>query len=155
MKLYSKIVIDIATGKQLFAESSDYEGEVAQCGGKAPKPQFGKPAYSVASQIVGGNLRQPLESAIQQDIITNPFTNRSSDQYKRAVSDIRGGYGARGLEGSGIAIRGEQDALQKIVNEAAAARAGQLTGVLATASGSPSFPSGANAPEGRGFMGMK
>ena len=141
------------TGETLEADSFEYDGEAAKCAGggaKAIKPQA---FYSTASQIVGG-MAPELGGAIRSDIITNPFLNRSSDLYKQSVADIRGGYGARGLEGSGIAIKGEQQALQKIVNEAAAARAGQLTGVLATASGAPSVAT-PQQQQGRGFMGLK
>ena len=141
------------TGETLEADSFEYDGEVAKCGGggaKASKPQA---FYSTASQLVGG-VAQPLMGAISKDIITNPFLDRSSDLYKQSVADIRGGYGARGLEGSGIAIKGEQQALQKIVNEAGAQRAGQLTGILQTASGSPSVAT-PQQQQGRGFMGMK
>lgn len=40
MKIYTKVVIDIKTGKVLESDSFDYKGEVALCcgGGDAPKP---------------------------------------------------------------------------------------------------------------------
>jgi hypothetical protein len=136
MKIYNRIVIDIATGRTLEAASFEYNGRVAKCGGDEDSPS---PVYSESSKIIHG-LRGPLSGAIRKDIITNPFLDQASDLYKQSVGDIRGGYGARGLEGSGIAIKGEQDAMQKIVNQAEAQRAGQLTGLLATASGAPSFP---------------
>jgi len=146
-KVYSKIVVDITTGDVIEAVPFDYDGEIAFCkGGEAAKPYD-----SVAAQIVKG-MRGPLSGAIKQDIITNPFMDYGSQQYKQAVGDIRGGYGARGLEGSGIAVKGEQDALQKIASQVQAQRAGQLTGVLQTASGAPTV----SAPtQGSGFMGMK
>ncbi len=151
MKIYNRVVIDISTGKTISYESFEYDGLVADC--KGPSVSYPKPSYSVASQIVKG-LKDPLSGAIKQDIITNPFTNQASDEYKSAVANIRGGYGARGLEGSGIAVRGEQEALQKIVNQAEAQRAGQLIGVLGTASQSPSFPTG-TPQQGGGFLGLK
>lgn len=138
MKVYRKIVIEIATGNIVEEDSFEYVGEVAKCGGGGG--DGGGPAYSVASNIIR-RLSGPLSGAIKSDIITNPFTDFGSQQYKQAVSDIRGGYGARGLEGSGIAVKGEQDALQKIASQVQTQRAGQLTGLLGTASASPSFPS--------------
>ena len=137
MKIYSKVIVDIETGETLFADAFEYSGEVVKCGGGGDGGS--KPAYSVASQIIKG-MKGPLSGAVKQDIVTNPFMDYGSQQYKQAVSDIRGGYGARGLEGSGIAIKGEQGALQKIASQVQAQRAGQLVGLLGTASGAPSFP---------------
>mgnify|MGYP001618261855 CR=1 FL=1 len=137
MKIYNKVIIDVETGKTIYEDSFEYGGVVAKCGGGGG--DSGKPAYSVASQIIKG-MKGPLSGAVKQDIVTNPFMDYGSQQYKQAVSDIRGGYGARGLEGSGIAIKGEQGALQKIASQVQAQRAGQLVGLLGTASGAPSFP---------------
>jgi len=151
MKIYNKVVISIATGETIFEDSFDYVGEVAKCGGDSPDVEFGKPAYSVAGQIVGSpGIRSPLTGALRENIITNPFTDQGSREYKQAVADIRGGYGARGLEGSGIAIQGEQKALGDIVAKTNAQRAQQLVGLLGTASGAPSFPGG-TATEGSKF----
>jgi hypothetical protein len=147
MKLHNRIVIDIESGNVIELDSFNYDGEIAFCkGGEAAQPYD-----SVAAQIVSG-MRGPLGKAIKGDIIKNPFLDQASDQYKAAVADIRGGMAARGLEGSGIAIGSEQAALQKIVNQAQAQRAGQLTGVLGTASGAPTV---SPATPGSGFMGMK
>ena len=149
MKVYNSVIIDITTGSVIQADSFDYDGEVAECkGGEAAKPY-----ESVAGKIVGGKkIRGPLENALLGNIIKNPFLNQASDEYKQAEGDIRGGYGARGLEGSGIAVKGEQQALQKIVNQAEAQRAGQLNQLLGTAGGAPNL----SAPtQGSGFMGMK
>lgn len=137
MKIYTKLVFNIATGEQLDADVFEYFGEIAKCGGGGGDSP--KPAYSVSSQIIK-DMKGPLSGAVKQDIITNPFTDYGSQQYKQAVADVRGGYGARGLEGSGIAIKGEQDSLQKIASQVQAQRAGQLVGLLGTASGAPSFP---------------
>ena len=151
MKIYNKVVVDIATGETIFEDSFTYVGEIAKCGGGGPEVTFGKPAYSVASQIVGGpGIRAPLTGALNESIITNPFTDQASREYKQAVADIRGGYGARGLEGSGIAIQGEQKAMGDIAAKTQAQRAGQLIGLLGTASGAPSFPGG-TATEGSKF----
>jgi len=120
----------------------------------APKVKYPDPGYSPAGQIVGNDLRQPLVGAIQNDIINDPFQNQASRQYQQTVSDLRGSYGARGLANSGIAIAGEQKALGDIQANAQAARAGQLTGILATGSSSPSFPYGTQS-QPRGFLGLK
>jgi hypothetical protein len=153
MRIYSRIVVDIATGKTIESESFEYEGIVDEL--KGPSTSYGKPAYSVASQIVGGKqIRDPLTGALRSDIITNPFTDAASREYKQAVADIRGGYGARGLEGSGIAIGGEQKAMGDIAAKTQAQRAGQLIAMLGTASNPPSFPQG-TPQQGGGFMGLK
>lgn len=153
MKVYSKIVISMASGEVLESVSTDYTGPVALA--KGPDVEFGKPGYSVASQIIKSDaIKGPLTNAIQGDIINDPFQNQASRQYQTTVDSLRNGYGARGLAGSGIAIQGEQQALNDIQLNAAAQRAGQLTGLLATASSSPSFPNGATKP-GSGFMGLK
>jgi len=139
MKIYNKVVIDITSGNVIEADSFEYEGAIARCGGGG-NDMSQTPFYSVSSNIVRG-LKGPLSGALRSDIITNPFTAQGSAEYKQAVGDIRGGYGARGLEGSGIAIKGEQGALKDIVSKVQAQRANQLIGLLGTASGAPSFPS--------------
>lgn len=140
------------TSEVVEHDSYDYDGPVAVAKGSDVK--FGKPGYSIASQIVNKDLRGPLAGAIKQDIITDPFQNAASQQYQTTVDSLRSGYGARGLANSGIAIQGEQDALKNIQLASQAQRAGQLTGVLATASSSPSFPSG-TPQQGSGFLGLK
>jgi hypothetical protein len=152
MKIYNSVTIDIASGEIVSEQSFEYDGEVAEL--KGPKVSYGKPAYSVASQIVGGKLRAPLTGALMHNIINNPYEDAASREYKQAVAGIRGNYGARGLEGSGIAIGGENQALGDIIAKTNAQRAGQLNTLLGTASASPSFPSG-TPQQGGGFLGMK
>jgi len=119
------------------------------------KVSYGKPGYSTASQIIGSDeIRPQLTGAIQDSIINNPFTNQASREYQLTQDALRGSYGARGLANSGIAIQGEQNALSDIMLKSQAQRAGQLTGLLGTASSSPSFPGG-TSPQPRGFMGLK
>jgi len=119
------------------------------------KVQYGKPGYSVASQIVGGDqLKGPLTDALQSDIINNPFLNQASREYQMASDANNAMYGARGLSNSGIAIQGQQQSLADIATKTQAQRAGQLVGLLGTASSSPSFPGG-TSPTPRGFMGLK
>jgi hypothetical protein len=119
------------------------------------KVSYGKPGYSTSSQIVGNQqIAQPLTNALQQDIINDPFQNQASRQYQLASDANNAMYGARGLAGSGIAITGQQQSLNDIATNEQAQRAGQLTGILGTASSSPSFPGG-TSPTPRGFMGLK
>jgi len=151
MKIYSKLVL--GSNFDVIEEiSTEYAGPVVEAKGSDVK--FGKPGYSEASQIVKNDLHDPLVAGIKQDILTNPFANQASQEYQLAQNSIRGGYGARGLAGSGIAVQGEQDALKDLLLKSEAQRAGQLTGVLATASSSPSFPSG-TPNQGSGFLGLK
>ena len=119
------------------------------------KVQYGKPGYSTSSQIIGNEpIKTPLTNAIQQDIITNPFLDKASQDYRLASDANNAMYGSRGLANSGIAIQGQQNALNQIATDVQAQRAGQLTGLLGTASSSPSFPGG-TSPTPRGFMGLK
>lgn len=154
MKVYTKVVLNIADGRPVAVESYEYEGPVALAGG-GPRVSYGKPGYSVASQIIRQDqIKKPLTEAISGSIIDNPFQNAASREYQTTVDSLRGSYGARGLANSGIAVQGEQQALSDIQLKAQAQRAGQLTGLLGTASSSPSFPGG-TAPQPRGFMGLK
>ena len=150
MKVHKKLVIKIETGEILDSISDNYEGPVALA--KGAKVAYGKPGYSVSSQIVGG--LQGLPGALNDTIINNPFTDASRAEYQDVVSGIRGNYGARGLANSGIAIKGENTALTDIALKSQAQRAAQLTGLLGTASSSPSFPGG-TSPTPRGFMRLK
>lgn len=115
--------------------------------GKASKPEL-----SPAGGIVKG-LSGPLSSAIQTQIL-NPDAQNALTQrmIEGAVSTVRGGYGARGLAGSGIAQEGENQAAQDILLKAGAQQAQNVIGVLGAGSGSPSY-----APQAtpRGFMGLK
>ena len=154
MKVYTKIVINMAEACVVSEESYEYEGPVALAGGGS-KVQYGKPGYSQASQIIGSpEIAGPLKTAIGNDIITNPFMNQASREYQMASDASNSMYGARGLAGSGIAIQGQQQALSDIATKTQAQRAGQLVGLLGTASSSPSFPGG-TSPTPRGFMGLK
>ena len=119
------------------------------------KVQYGKPGYSQSSQIIAQpQISGPLTNAINQDIITNPFLDKASQDYQMASDANNAMYGARGLANSGIAIKGQQQSLDQIATDVQAQRAGQLTGLLGTASSSPSFPGG-TSPTPRGFMGLK
>ena len=153
MKVYTKIVI--LDGKVIEEQSHEYEGPVSLAGGGGAKVQYGKPGYSEASQIVSSpEIEGPLKGAIQSDIITNPFLNQASKEYQMASDANNSMYGARGLANSGIAIQGQQQSLADIATKMQAQRAGQLVGLLGTASSSPSFPGG-TSPTPRGFMGLK
>lgn len=154
MKIFTKVIVDIATDTLLSAESLDYSGKVVEA--KGGKPVYGKEGTpSVASQIVGsGEVRGPLTAALVSDVIGNPYLDSASREFQAAQSGIRGMYGARGLSGSGIAVKGEQDALTDVATKAQTNRANQLTGILSAASGNPNVMNPTmQAP--RGFMGLK
>jgi hypothetical protein len=148
MKVYSKIVIDIATGQPVESLAYEYSGPVAQAKGSTAA----SPSMPASGRILLRDLRQDLSPAIRQDIINDPFRNEASVQYRDTMNQIRGSYGARGLAGSGIAIEGEQRAIGDIQAKAQAQRAGQLTNILATGSGAPTSIAGSQP---RGFMGLK
>ena len=153
MKIYSKLVLD-SDFNTIEEQSYEYEGPVALAGGGS-KVQYGKPGYSQASQIIGSpEIAGPLKTAIGNDIINNPFADAASREYQLASDANNSMYGARGLANSGIAIQGQQAALSDIALKEQAQRAGQLVGLLGTASSSPSFPGG-TSPTPRGFMGLK
>lgn len=115
--------------------------------GKASKPEL-----SPAGKIVGG-LAGPLSDAIQTQILNPDATNALTQrQVEGAISAVRGGYGARGLAGSGIAQAGEQEVASDIIMKAGAQQAQNVIGVLGAGSGAPSYAPQA-AP--RGFMGLK
>jgi hypothetical protein len=153
MKIYSKLVLDEA-GNVLEEISKDYSGPVAQCSPKSPKPQFAPAKYSAAGEMIREDLREPLGGAIKDSIINNPFLDASSREMQTTTDAIRGSYGARGLANSGIAVQGENQAISDIMLKSQAQRAGQLTGIMATGSSSPSFAGQQERP-GKGFMGMK
>jgi len=54
---------------------------------------------------------------------------------QRAVNQVRGGYGARGLAGSGIAVAGEQNAIGQVALQGQQQAAQNLTNLLAAGSG--------------------
>jgi hypothetical protein len=153
MKIYSKLVLDEA-GHVLEEISKDYSGPVAQCSPNSPKPKFAPPGYSAAGEMVRGDLKDSLTGAVKESVINNPFLDASSREMQTTTDAIRGSYGARGLAGSGIAVQGENQAISDIMLKSQAARAGQLTGIMATGSSSPSYAGQQERP-GKGFMGMK
>ncbi len=152
MKIYTKIVLD-SNLNVTEEESYEYEGPLAEA--KGSTVQYGKPGYSEASKIVASpEISGPLTGALNSDIINNPFMNQASREYQLASDANNSMYGARGLANSGIAIQGQQSSLADIATKTQAQRAGQLVGILGTASSSPSFPGG-TSPTPRGFMGLK
>lgn len=120
-----------------------------------PKVNYASPSYSAAANIISDQYNNGnFKNALQNDIVNDPFMNQASRQYQLASDANNGMYGARGLANSGIAIAGQQQNLNDILLNEQAQRAGQLTGLLATASSSPSFATGTpNQP--RGFLGLK
>jgi hypothetical protein len=111
-----------------------------------------KPEPSESAKIVRDLYnRGPLNTGL-----TNVLSPNSDDAYaqmaqKRLVESIRGGYGARGLAGSGIAQKGETEAASNLFADLAMKKEQipvQILGAGGGAAGTTPIP-------GRGFMGLK
>jgi hypothetical protein len=117
------------------------------------KPKTTTPEQSESAKIVRDLYnRGPLNVGL-----TGALSPTSDDPYaqmaqKRLVESIRGGYGARGLAGSGIAQKGESEGVANMLTDLAYRKEQIPVEILKAGSGSPSF--GQPAP-GRGFMGLK
>lgn len=110
-----------------------------------------KSEKSEASKIVG-DLRGPLTgrlSGILQPAAEDPFFQRTLE---KGVQKVRGGYGARGLAGSGISLQGEQDFIGDATLGRDEQKANQAIQILGAGSGAPTFAP-AQAP--RGLFGLK
>jgi len=115
-------------------------------------PKTTKPEFPEASKIVKDLYGGPLKPALY-----NVLSPTSDDAYaqmasKRLVEQMRGGYGARGLANSGIAVKGEQEGLANMLTDLAYRKEQIPVQILGTAGTGPSF--GQPAP-GKGFMGLK
>lgn len=117
------------------------------------KPKTTTPEGSESGKIVRDLYATgPLKAGL-----INSLSPTSDDAYaqmakNRLVSQIRGGYGARGLANSGISIKGENEGVANMLTDLAYRKEQLPIQTLATGSGSPNF--GAPVP-GRGFMGLK
>lgn len=116
------------------------------------KGKQAKPQLSPSGGIIKG-LSGELSGAIQNQILdpTN-VENLTQKAVEGAVSTVRGGYGARGLAGSGIAQKGETEAATDVLLKGTQQQAGNILGVLQAGSGAPSY---APFAPPRGFMGLK
>lgn len=132
MKLFTKVVLDIETGEQLEAESFEYSGPVAECkGGSGAKTEQGQADRIVGDLYDNGPLKPALYSVL------NPT---SQDEYAKLAGDkllsqVRGGFGARGLTNSGIAIQQEQDQLSKLYADLTLGKEKAVLGALGSGGG--------------------
>jgi hypothetical protein len=151
MKIYTRVVINIEDGRPVAAESFDYDGPVAELKGpSAPKAQYSASGKIVNNLYGGGS--GPLGSSLK-NILANPgddpFTQRQLDVLTQRT---RGGYGARGLAGSGIGIQGEQDVQRDFLLNRGEQKQNQAIQILGTGSSSPTQ---GQAQQPRGFLGLK
>ena len=117
------------------------------------KPKTTTPEVSESGKIVRDLYQTgPLKPALYNTLSPNSDDAYAQMARDRLVQSIRGGYGARGLAGSGIAQKGESEGVANMLTDLAYRKEQIPAQILATASGSPSF--GQPAP-GRGFMGLK
>jgi hypothetical protein len=153
MKVYTKVVVDISSGSVIESLGCDYTGPVAQAGGKpkAPKAEY-SPAGKIVGDLYGKGGGGPLGGALR-NILANPgddpFTQRQLDVLTQRT---RGGYGARGLAGSGIAAQGEQDVMRDFLLNRGEQKQGQAIQILGTGGTAPQF---GTPQQPRGFLGMK
>jgi hypothetical protein len=155
MKIYTKIVINIADGRPVAVESYDYSGPIAQAGGKPKAPKAAPAEVSPAGKIVTDLYgRGPLRGSLE-NILANPgddpFTQRQLDVLTQRT---RGGFGARGLAGSGIAQQAEQQAMSDFLMQRGEQKQDQAIKILSTGSSSPTQVTG-TTPQPRGFLGLK
>jgi hypothetical protein len=157
VKIYTKVVIQLGGQDEVVeAESFDYFGPVAEA--KGPKaPKAAAPQYSVSGKIVEdlyGRGDQPLKTSLG-NILKNPgddpFTQRQLDVLTQRT---RGGFGARGLAGSGIAQASEQQALSDFLMQRGEQKQNQAIQILGTGNSSPTQVTG-TTPQPRGFLGLK
>ncbi len=151
MKVYTRIIINIEDGRPVAVESFDYDGEIAELKGpSAPKPVT-SPSGRIVRNLYGGGKGLLADSL--KGILSNPgddpFTQRQLDVLTQRT---RGGFGARGLAGSGIATQAEQQAQSDFLLNRGEQKQGQAISILGTGSGSPSVVPGSTP---RGFMGLK
>lgn len=117
-------------------------------GGGAPKSQL-----SPTGKIIQ-KLSPELTAALRTQLIMGPEQAGSlaNREIQQATQAVRGGYGARGLAGSGIAQAGETQAASDVAMQVGQQYANQLIGVGQLGTGSPSYPP---PQQPSGLFGMK
>ena len=145
MKIIKKIVINLNNNQIIEEDSFDYNGPIAHCGGgKPPDPQT-SPGGEIIKQLQG-----PLVANIQKYILgsgTEQLTNRAIQQ---GVNASNAQYGLRGLEGSGIAVKGTQEVASDIGLKGAQQQAQNLIGLVGAGAGAPIAPQ-----QPKGIFGLK
>jgi hypothetical protein len=146
MKVYSNVIIDIESGNVLHEESHEYSGPVALAGGGSQQsahqsylfPELKGDIVKGARNLITGPASGD-EITIDQGVGGYTVPKTLTDiMMNRAVNQVRGGYGARGLAGSGIALEGEQQAIGQLSLQGAQQEATNLTNLIAAGSGQKS-----------------
>jgi hypothetical protein len=153
MKIHTFTVIDISTGEVIADTYHEYAGKLAKAGTGGGAKSQSAPSYVIpgllpsigsaaTNSIIGPNMGNPAtvpyvtSSGVQgQYTVPKSLTDINMD---RAVQQIRGGYGARGLANSGIAIQGEQNAIGQLALQGQQQDQTALTNLLAAGTGSAS-----------------
>ena len=133
-KIYRKLILDIATGAVLYEDSFEYDGEVVLVkGGGGGSSSSSTPAFVDPSLV-------PETSAAARSSILDPLSGSqlTDVNLQKATNQIRGGYGARGMAGSGIAARGEQDIISQMILQAQMNNQAALTNLISAESGGAS-----------------
>jgi len=119
-------------------------------GPKPIQPMAFYPTYAAGlGDIIPGAVTRSFGHGGNERI--DAATERAIQQ---GVRSTRGGYGARGLAGSGIAISGEQDVASDIALKAAQQERAASTDLLRAGTWSPSIGQ-PQAQQPRGLFGMK
>ena len=112
MKIYTKIVIDIATGEIKEEESFDYSGPIAECGGGAPEPSSQEEEYYAAmadiaktQQMIAGEYfdfwkaeYKPLEEAQIATATKEAKVAKKALGYEKRMLPVRYGLEREQLE---------------------------------------------------------
>jgi len=162
--IYNKLVIDMTTGDVIESESFDYDGPVAEAKGGPSSQSSSNPTYMIPSLIpdIEKGARYSITGPASGQEVSVPWYSISGENQpysipqtltdinmNRAIHQIRGGYGARGLEGSGISQVGEEQAVGQIALQGQQQAATNLTNLLAAGTGQTS-----KATSGGGGGGM-
>ena len=139
------------TGQVIEADWFEYNGPLVQATGGPSSSGSSKPTYMIPSLLpdIAAGARTTITGPASGKPMTigGPGTGISAYQVpqtltdlqmNQAVNQIRGGYGARGLAGSGIAASGEQQAVGQLALQGAQQQATNLTNLLAAGSGQTS-----------------
>ena len=150
MKIYTKLVVDIASDSIVSDASFEHAGNVALASGGSSGGQKSSPGYVLPGLLPG------IQSAAQNSIVNPAMGNPMSINYvtstgnqgmytvpqtltalntRNAINQIRGGYAARGLANSGQAIAGEQNAIGQLALQGQQQQATNLTNLLGAGNG--------------------
>lgn len=150
MKVYSRVVFDMNTLAVLEEEYTEYTGPWALAGGSGGGESTSRPQYifpELRGGIVEGANQSIINPAIGQDKTINYTTSVGGNgsytvpmtltdiNMNRAINQVRGGYGARGLANSGIAIAGEQNAIGQLALQGQQQAAQNLNNLLSAGTG--------------------